>query len=105
MFQEAAVGGFEQVRANIRRAYEARRESVRAKQAEQQHEEGEPSLVDDNLADLSHMTHHSTNSRDDADVPYGLRIGAAWAWRLIVIAVLLYGLLNVISRLSIVVVP
>jgi predicted PurR-regulated permease PerM len=105
MFQEAAVGGFEQVRANIRRAYEARRESVRAKLAEQQQEEAEPSLVDDNLADVSHLTHHTTNSRDDADVPYGLRIGAAWAWRLIVIAILLYGLLNVIDQLSIVVVP
>jgi putative heme transporter len=47
----------------------------------------------------------STASRDDEHVPYGLRIAAAWAWRLIVIGIVAWGLLRVIGNIRIVVVP
>jgi predicted PurR-regulated permease PerM len=50
-------------------------------------------------------THPSTASRDDAHVPYGLRIAAAWAWRLLVIGIVGWALLRVIGNIRIVVVP
>ncbi|HEX5598010.1 MAG TPA: AI-2E family transporter [Micromonosporaceae bacterium] len=51
------------------------------------------------------LVHPSTASRDDADVPHGLRIAAAWSWRLIVIGVLVGTLLTFIWRLKIVAIP
>ncbi|WP_320069199.1 AI-2E family transporter [Micromonospora sp. RTGN7] len=50
-------------------------------------------------------THHSTSSRDDADVPHALRIAAAWSWRLIVIGVVFWALLRIVADISIVVIP
>ncbi|HET8642499.1 MAG TPA: AI-2E family transporter [Pseudonocardiaceae bacterium] len=47
----------------------------------------------------------STTSRDDADIPRGLRIVAAWSWRLLVIAAVGVVVFNVVSRLKLVVVP
>src|SRR4051812_5630553 len=38
-------------------------------------------------------------------VPNGLRIAAAWSWRLIVVLVALYGLLNAMAYIAVVVVP
>lgn len=49
--------------------------------------------------------HPSTVSRDDADVPRGLRIAAAWAWRLLVLGLLGYWLLKGVALLNHVVVP
>lgn len=49
--------------------------------------------------------HASTVSRDDADVPRGLRIAAAWAWRLLVLGVVGYYLLHVVALLKHVIVP
>ena len=49
--------------------------------------------------------HSSTVSRDDADVPRGLRIAAAWAWRLLVLGVVGYFLLHVVALLKHVIVP
>jgi predicted PurR-regulated permease PerM len=49
--------------------------------------------------------HASTVSRDDADVPRGLRIAAAWAWRLLVLGVVGYFLLHVVALLKHVIVP
>jgi len=100
------VGRFDQVRANIRRAYEAGRASVRAARADayddaDPDEETPPPPVTKEPI----LTHPSTISRDDADVPHGLRIAAAWAWRLLVLGVLGYYALRVLSTLRIVVVP
>lgn len=49
--------------------------------------------------------HPSTSSRDDADVPHGLRIAAAWSWRLIVIGVVAWSLITVVARIRIVIIP
>jgi putative heme transporter len=51
------------------------------------------------------LRYPSTASRDDAHVPDGLRIAAAWAWRLIVIGIVAWALLRVIGKIQIVVVP
>jgi predicted PurR-regulated permease PerM len=51
------------------------------------------------------VTHQSTASRDDAEVPHSLRIAAAWSWRLIVVGVVGYVLLRFIGTISIVVIP
>jgi predicted PurR-regulated permease PerM len=51
------------------------------------------------------LTHPSTVSRDDADVPHSLRIAAAWAWRLLVLGVLAYYAIDLIGTLRIVVIP
>ncbi|PJJ56809.1 putative PurR-regulated permease PerM [Mumia flava] len=41
----------------------------------------------------------------DRDVPYGIRLGAAWSWRLIVIAVVAYGVFLVLGYFSEITVP
>jgi predicted PurR-regulated permease PerM len=98
------VGRFEQVRANIRRAYEAGRATVRARREEEErHVNGavvpaaEPVPAED--------VHHSTMSRDDAEVPRALRIGASWAWRLIVLVAVMWAVFWLLAQLSLVVIP
>jgi putative heme transporter len=49
--------------------------------------------------------HPSTVSRDDTEVPRGLRMAAAWSWRLLVIGALAVAIIYVIGRIRIVVVP
>lgn len=51
------------------------------------------------------LTHPSTVSRDDADVPHALRIAAAWAWRLLVLGVLGFYLIKLIGNLRVVIIP
>jgi putative heme transporter len=101
-------------RVNLRRAYENGRVSVRAVR------DGRPETVDatDGFEAppraagfeappqaAAVATHPSTNSRDDAEVPHALRIGAAWSWRLIVVGVVCWALLGVVGTISIVVIP
>ena len=77
---------------------------MRANLADQEtaYEDAEPPLPAEPELDLTHST---TSSRDDVHVPWGLRIGAAWAWRLIAIGIVVYALLNVFGRIRIVIVP
>jgi putative heme transporter len=95
----------QRVRANLRRAYESGRESVRM--ARTAHEP----VPDDNGADFGlpapdpPVDHRSTSSRDDAEVPHSLRIAAAWSWRLIVVGVVGWVLVRFIGIVSIVVIP
>jgi putative heme transporter len=98
------VGRFEQVRANIRRAYEQSRATVRAAREQEIHryEAVAPEPV---VPPVEPDVHHSTASRDDLHVPYALRIAGAWGWRLIIVTVVLLGLLTLFGRLSIVIVP
>jgi putative heme transporter len=49
--------------------------------------------------------HPSTVSRDDTEIPHGLRIAAAWSWRLLVIGVLAVAIVYILGRLRIVLVP
>jgi predicted PurR-regulated permease PerM len=93
------VGRFEQVRANIRRAYEAVRA---ARVAEEKHHETETPAESPPPAEVNHA---STTSRDDVEIPHGLRIAAAWAWRLVVIGIVLSYLLSLLGMLTVVVIP
>lgn len=100
----------EQMRASVRRAYDAGRESVRnARTASSERRNGNgdefpPPPVAPEPPSLSDA-HPSTASRDDASVPHGLRIAAAWSWRLIVIGLLGWALLRVIGTIRIVIIP
>jgi predicted PurR-regulated permease PerM len=109
---------FEQVRANIRRAYETGRASVRTEPANGADGNGgapsgtvvgppadEVAALDAAGFEAPPEVHPSTSSRDDADVPQGLRIAAAWSWRLIVIGVVGWALLQIIGTIRIVVIP
>ncbi len=49
--------------------------------------------------------HPSTVSRDDTEVPHGLRVAAAWSWRLLMIGLLGVAIIYVIGRIRIVVFP
>ncbi len=99
------MGRFDQIRANIRRAYDAGRASVRAAREEEDRlRNGEPDPPPP-VEPEPEVTHSSTSSRDDLLVPQGLRVGAAWAWRMIMIGAALFGLLWLITKLTIVVIP
>jgi predicted PurR-regulated permease PerM len=95
------VGRFEQARANIRRAYEV----TRALRVARNGAEPDDDLVDTVPVSVPVAPHESVSSRDDADVPRGLRLAAAWAWRLLVIAVAGLAVLWVIGRLKLVLIP
>ncbi|MEN3307243.1 MAG: putative heme transporter [Micromonosporaceae bacterium] len=107
------MGRFQQVRANVRRAYEAGRVSAAARRAEEgNHRTVARSLM---MADGSRpaepdapvhaVATPSVTSRDDEDVPRALRIAAAWSWRLLIIAAAAVAVLWVIGRLKHVVIP
>jgi putative heme transporter len=96
------VNRLQRVRDNLRKAYNAGRESVRhpgpAATAEPEEEFPPPSPA-------SVVVNDSTSSRDDAEVPHSLRIAAAWSWRLIVVGVVGWALLRFVGTVSIVVIP
>jgi predicted PurR-regulated permease PerM len=94
------LGWFDQVRAGMRRAYTGFRAGRRA---ERVYVMAAAPVIEPRPAEPS--VHPSTNSRDDADVPHGLRIGAAWAWRLLVIGVLGYFVVRGVAMLNHVAVP
>jgi predicted PurR-regulated permease PerM len=54
---------------------------------------------------LPEVTHASTGSFDDSFVARPLRVAAAWGWRFIVLAIVLWGLLHLIGLLAVVVIP
>lgn len=93
---------FDRFRAIVRRARIAARESTRAARVQAKAPTEELPVA---AARPAPPLHASTISRDDADVPHGLRIGAAWAWRLLVLGVLAYFLLRGVALLNHVVVP
>ncbi|GAA1559421.1 AI-2E family transporter [Dactylosporangium maewongense] len=99
------MGRFDQVRANLRRAYEQRlenarleREAIAAVVAEAEVPPPPPPAEPD-------VIHSSTMSRDDAEIPRGLRLAAAWSWRLLVLVAALAVLLWLVSRLDTVLIP
>jgi putative heme transporter len=96
------------MRASVRRAYDAGRESVRA--ARESSDRGRNGNGDSEFAEPLELPaaadpHPTTASRDDADVPHGLRIAAAWSWRLIAIGVVGWALLRVIGTIKFVIIP
>jgi predicted PurR-regulated permease PerM len=98
---ERALGRFRQVQANIWRAYQAGRETARTADVEEHESEGtgdEP--VNHEETYLEHPI-----AKDSQDVPYPLRMAAAWSWRLLIVAVAGAALLWVVGKLHQVVVP
>jgi putative heme transporter len=102
------VGTLDQVGANLRRAYEAGRESVRAARAEAR----AFAAADEDLESQEMMVLVSPGDQDriefglqPTDVPRSLRIAAAWAWRLIALAAALAGVVWLVGELQLVVVP
>src|SRR5688500_4950555 len=92
----AAVGRLEQVRDNLRRAYVLTRASARARanqRAVDDDEDDDDLPVEPEILPPTNGGHASTTSSDDAEVPHGLRIAAAWSWRLLVLAIALAGAL------------
>src|SRR5215813_9372214 len=91
------VGQLEQVRESLRRAYENGLDTVRAARAETKAAEemkaaeeteaaeetgGEPLVTVDRPVVV---TPASVNQHDDLDVPRGLRVAGAWAWRILLL--------------------
>jgi predicted PurR-regulated permease PerM len=114
------VGRFAQVRRNIRRAYQVGRtptgtdgelpdgRSGNGNGAAGGVEPGSLGAATPTVATAGGgrpRVHPSTVSRDDTEVPHGLRIAAAWSWRLLVIAALAVAIIYVVGRIRIVVVP
>jgi len=95
----------QQVRQNIRKAYDTGRESVRLARVEYDGAEPDHDVEFEVPTAEPDVVHQSTNSRDDADVPHSLRIAAAWGWRLIVVGLVGWALLRFIGIISIVVIP
>jgi predicted PurR-regulated permease PerM len=99
------VGRFDEVRANVRRAYE----TMRAARAD----ETSGTLALDPVPEPPPRepvlepppVTPSVSSRDDAEVPHGLRIAAAWSWRVLIIAVGAAAVLWLVGRLSAVLIP
>lgn len=98
------MGRFDQVRANLRRAYEQRLEQARL---EREAAALPPPDPEDPPAPPPPLDpgHPSTMSRDDAEVPRGLRLTAAWSWRLLVLVAALAVLLWLVGRLRTVLIP
>ncbi|WP_327006578.1 AI-2E family transporter [Dactylosporangium sp. NBC_01737] len=100
------MGRFDQVRVNLRRAYEQRLEKARldreAAAAEAEAAPEEPVVEPPTPLDPRHP---STMSRDDAEIPRGLRLTAAWSWRLLVLVAALAVLLWLVGRLRTVLIP
>jgi len=109
---------FHQIRKRLRQAYESGRDSVRSARERQRAASAEalasgalrsvppapqPDLAEDVAVPAGEQP--STNSHHDADAPKGLRIAAAWSWRLLVIGVVGWALLRVIGTVRIVIVP
>ena len=94
----------QRVRENLKKAYDAGRDSVRLPRVESAASEVDR---DDFVPPPSEpgIVHHSTVSQDDAEVPHSLRIAASWSWRLIVVGVVGWALLHFIGMVSVVVVP
>ena len=106
---EGAVSRFGEVRENLRRAYQATRDSVRAGR-DGNGGNGEETPIDEEKPALAPppptvVSAPSVSSRDDEKVPYGLRVAAAWSWRLVVLAIALVAVLWVVGRLKTVLIP
>jgi predicted PurR-regulated permease PerM len=99
----------QRVRSNLRRAYDTGRESVRQARLEIAERELEPERDEDDFEPPPpaepEIVHRSTASHDDAEVPHSLRIAAAWSWRLIVVGLVGWVLLQFIGMISVVVIP
>ena len=95
----------QRVRENIRKAYDTGRESVRMARADHDTGNGDSEVDFELPAPAPDPEHHSTSSRDDAEVPHSLRIAASWSWRLIAVGVVGWALLRFVGVISVVIIP
>jgi predicted PurR-regulated permease PerM len=116
--QEVRLSRFERVRGRLRRAYQSGQKSVRVAEETPSDAPETPGVASPAVpgpaapakatvvgAEPGVDLHSSTSSRDDADVPHGLRIASAWCWRLIVIGVVAWALLRIVGTVRIVIIP
>src|SRR5206468_7256276 len=97
--EELAMGRLEQVRQRVSDAYAARRAAV-----ELAHDEG----FGDGYAAASAAVAHDDGSRSvptEVALPNGLRLAAAWSWRMLVIVAAAAVVLWLVGRLRLVLVP
>ncbi|GIJ52359.1 AI-2E family transporter [Virgisporangium aliadipatigenens] len=102
------MGRIQQVAAGVRRAYDATRSAARARAEETAEDKAEVPPVDEVEGPKPEpltVAAPSITSRDDSEVPKELRIAAAYAWRLIVLAIAAVGVFYLIGMLSHVVIP
>lgn len=103
------VGQLDQVREGLRRAYQSGRGSVRAARAEARAADTEqddpPIVVPPAPARPVVVTPPSVNQRDELDVPRGLRVAGAWAWRVLLLVIAGAAVIWVLAQLQVVVVP
>ena len=98
----------QRVRANLRRAYDTGRESVRAARADARRGAGRPRRRRRLRPRRTRRTTDRTSRRRAGTTPRcRTRCGspAAWSWRLIVVGVVGWALLRFIGIISIVVIP
>ena len=95
------MGQFDSVRESLRRMYRSGRESVRQARAEARaaEERADPPFP------VQRVVASPTVGQDDLGVPRGLRVAAAWTWRLLLLAVAGAVVIWVLGRLQLVVVP
>jgi predicted PurR-regulated permease PerM len=98
------LGQLDQVRDSLRRAYESGLDSVRAARAAARVADGDDRLVEP-PSRPNVVTPHSATAHDDLDVPRGLRVAAAWTWRLLLLMVAVVAALWLVAKLQAVVVP
>lgn len=96
---------FEHTWTNLRRAYEVSRNTVRRAQSRAEEQNGPAlELAEAGAPEAVEAAAPAPPPIDEA-VPRSLRIAAAWSWRLIVVAVVAWGLLYLIDRYLILVAP
>jgi predicted PurR-regulated permease PerM len=103
------VGRFQQVRANLRRAYVATRAYSEARAALRTNGGPDEQRADTPAVEAAASPPvpplPSVTSRDDEEVPRGLRMAAAWSWRLLVLAAAAAAALWLVGRLQSVLIP
>jgi predicted PurR-regulated permease PerM len=91
------VAQWDDVRDNERRTYELGLSSVRRAEGDEEPEQvAEAPVV---------LAKHSVSGLDDLDVPRGLRVAAAWAWRVLALVLAGYAALWLVGKLQLIVVP
>ncbi|MGW5672682.1 AI-2E family transporter [Micromonospora sp. NPDC003776] len=116
--REVRLSRFEALRGRLRRAYESGRESARANRVHPEVAPGDSEVAASSSpgpaapaaatvvgAEPAAAPVASTVSQDDTEVPHALRIAAAWSWRLIVVGIVAWALLNIIGTIRIVIIP
>jgi predicted PurR-regulated permease PerM len=104
------VSRLETFRENVRRAYEVSRDTVRAARSKAELRNGGPTALAETRSPavdevMPPPPPAPPPAPIDEAVPRSLRIAAAWSWRLIVIALVGWGLLWLVDRFLILVAP